>query len=242
MTAGRRRHRRHVHRPDPGRRRDRRRSTVGKVLTTPDDPSQAVETVLAETLARADAAPADGRARHPRHDAGHQRDHRAQGRATALLTTRGLPRRVRDRPRASLRPVRPVPGDADAAGAAPPALRGRRADAAPTARSLQAPDEAYVERAGRASWRDKGIEAIAVCFLHSYANPRTSSWSRAMPCGELAPGHARLALVRGGARDPRVRAHLDHRRQRLRPGPGRALPARAGAAAARARASAASCS
>ena len=34
--------------------------------------------------------------------------------------------------------------------------------------------------------REQGVEAVAVCFLHSYATPRTSSrWSRS--CGPNAP-------------------------------------------------------
>ena len=65
--------------------------TVGKSLTTPDDPSRAVETRAASTPPRGTAStPAEVDQVDPRHDAGHERDHRAQGRATALLATAGF--------------------------------------------------------------------------------------------------------------------------------------------------------
>ena len=51
---------------------------VGKVLTTPGDPSQAVEAVLVETLQQAGIDAGRGAASRPRHHPGHQRDHRAQ--------------------------------------------------------------------------------------------------------------------------------------------------------------------
>src|SRR5689334_22133371 len=62
----------------------------GKLLTTPDDPSRAVETVLAETLGRAGVAPADVR------DLVHGTTLvtnaliERKGARTALLTTQGF--------------------------------------------------------------------------------------------------------------------------------------------------------
>src|SRR5258708_19820971 len=50
----------------------------------------------------------------------------------------------------------------------------------------QAPDERAVA-ALVAELRDKGIETIAICFLHSYANPEHEQLVGAI-VGEIAPG------------------------------------------------------
>ena len=73
----------------------------------------------------------------------------------------------------------------------------------------------------------------------SRRSPSPSSTASQSRAGATRPGcrlsrrarYPRFHLVRRGAGDPRVRAHLDDRGQRLRPGPGRALPARPGGAA-----------
>ena len=153
---------------------------------------------------------------------------RAQGRLDRASGQRGIPRLTRDRPRASLRPLRPATGDAASPGAARAPLR--RAGAHPRRRldpSGHDLDEEYVERLAR-ELAAAGIEAVAIAFLNSFANP---SWSdaRGKPSTRRAR-YPRLDLVRRGAGDPGVRAHLDDRGQRLRPGPGRALPARPGGA------------
>ena len=75
-------------------------------------------------------------------------------------------------------------------------------------------DEAAVEALAARS-KAKGVEAIAIGFLHSYANPaherRTArSWRE-------AARRAHLHVVRGLPRGARVRALLDDRRQRLCP-------------------------
>ena len=64
-------------------------AVIGKTLTTPDDPSLAVENALRPRWRTARSKPG---ARHldPWHDAGDQRADRAQGRAAALLTTSGF--------------------------------------------------------------------------------------------------------------------------------------------------------
>ena len=91
---------------------------------------------------------------------------------------------------------------------------------------LIALDQDEVRRLGARLAAD-GVEAVAVCLLHAYANPgaRTSR-SREM----LRASHPQLfvtAVARDRARVPRIRAHLDHRAQRLR------RPARAATISAR---------
>ncbi len=82
---------------------------------------------------------------HPRHDAGDQRDHRAQGRQDRARHHRGVPRHDRDPPREPLRAIRRQYRPAAAAGAAP--LRfvvPERIDA--HGRVVTPLDEARVER------------------------------------------------------------------------------------------------
>ena len=203
---------------------------VGKTLTTPDDPSRRDRGRAGGdpgVRERGDGCPGPD---HPRHDAGHQRADRAQGRADRAAGQRGVPRFARDRPRASLRPLRPAAGDAASPGAARAALRragahpGRRLDP-PGARSGRGVCRAPGARAGRG--RDRGGRHRLPQQLRQ---PRAGA-TRAGGRAARRAGYPRLDLVRRGAGDPRVRAHLDDRRQCLRPGPGRALPARSGGAA-----------
>ena len=70
---------------------------------------------------------------------------------------------------------------------------------------------------------ERGIEAIAICFLHSFANADNERAARAAVAARRA-GPARGDLQRRRAGDPRVRAHADHGRERVRAGPRRALP------------------
>ena len=116
---------------------DGRTFQVGKVLTTPDRPDDAVIAGIEAVLGAARVPAGRGDPRPPRHHALHERPHRAQGRADRPRHDQGLPRRGRDRPRAPLRHVRPLHAAAAAARAAPPALRGRRAG--PGRRHREAP-------------------------------------------------------------------------------------------------------
>ena len=75
-------------------------------------------------------------------------------------------------------------------------------------------DPAAVEMLGRRLVA-LGIEAVAVCFLHSYANPAHEA-----AAGDVLRRHfprsVRDAEPRAAARIPRIRAHLDDGAQRLR--------------------------
>ncbi|MBV9599126.1 MAG: hydantoinase/oxoprolinase family protein [Chloroflexi bacterium] len=143
--------------------------TVGKVLTTPGDPSSAVADVLSEALSRTGASP--GAVRHVIHgttlvtNAVIER----KGARTALLTTRGFrdAYEIAREHRYDLYDLfleMPTP-------LVPRYLRLEVDERVYADGSVaRGPDADAVARLV-AELRDKGIEAIAVCFVHSYANP-----------------------------------------------------------------------
>ena len=143
--------------------------TVGKVLTTPADPSRAVADVLSDALQRA-AAPAES-VRHVIHgttlvtNAVIER----KGARTALLTTRGYrdAYEIAREHRYDLYDLfleMPTP-------LVPRYLRLEVDERVFADGSVaRAPDPDSVARLV-AELRDKDIQAIAVCFVHSYANP-----------------------------------------------------------------------
>ena len=105
-----------------------------------------------------------------------------------------------------------LPGSARAA---PPAPRGRRARDRRRARScapLDLEELAPVAATFRAR-RRRGRRGQR--FSTPIATPRTSR-PPATGCGSTCPSVAVSLSSRGRAGDPRVRAHVDHRRQRLR--------------------------
>ena len=83
--------------------------------------------------------------------------------------------------------------------------------------------------------REAEVEAVAVCLLFAFLHPeherRVGEAVR-----EALGGRPRLALERGAAGVPRVRALLDHRRRRLPRAEARRLPRAPGRAARRRRA------
>src|SRR5262252_2559517 len=159
--------------------------TVGKVLTTPSDPSQAVADVLQEALQRAEAPPQE--VHHVIHGTTLVTNAiiERKGAQTALLTTKGfrdayeIAREHRyDLYDLFLEMPRPL---------VPRYLRLEvdervYADGA----VARGPDPDQVARLV-AELRDKDIEAIAICFLHSYANPAHEQLVGAI-VGEVAPG------------------------------------------------------
>ena len=159
--------------------------TVGKVLTTPDDPSRAVAEVLSEALVRANAPP--DQVQHVIHgttlvtNAVIER----KGARTALLTTRGF----RDAYEIA-REHRYDLYDLFLEMPAPLVPRHLRLEIDERIYAdgtvARAPNEHAVATLV-AELRDKGIEAIAICFLHSYANPEHEQLVGAI-VGEIAPG------------------------------------------------------
>jgi N-methylhydantoinase A len=143
--------------------------TVGKVLTTPSDPSQAVADVLSEALQRTGAQPES--VRHVIHgttlvtNAVIER----KGARTALLTTRGYrdAYEIAREHRYDLYDLfleMPTP-------LVPRYLRLEVDERVYADGTLaRAPEPEAVAKLA-AELRDKDIHAIAVCFIHSYANP-----------------------------------------------------------------------
>src|SRR5258708_23809516 len=159
--------------------------TVGKVLTTPDDPSRAVAEVLSEALIRADAPP--DQVQHVIHgttlvtNAVIER----KGARTALLTTRGF----RDAYEIA-REHRYDLYDLFLEMPAPLVPRHLRLEVDervyPDGTIARAPDAHAVARLV-AELRDKGIEAIATSLVHSYSDPAHEPLVGAI-LGEVAPG------------------------------------------------------
>ncbi len=159
--------------------------TLGKELTTPDDPSRAVEIVLADALARAGVAASD--IKHLVHgttlvtNAVIER----KGAATALLTTAGF----RDSIEIG-RENRYELYDLMLENPKPLVPRHLRFDVPQrtlsTGENALELDEAYVEQLAR-ELADAGVEAVAICFLHSFTNPEHELRARAAVL-RAAPG------------------------------------------------------
>ena len=154
----------------------------------------------------------------PRHPA-----HRAAQEAVQLLAPAGAALAVA--------PARQAPPPADGRGARDGAERRRARARSTRTRCASA----------CAQLRDAGVEAVAVCLLHSLPQPRP----RAADQGDRArgvPGGLPLRLARGAAAVPRVRALLDRRPERLRRPQGLALRRALRRRPCRRRASATACS
>jgi N-methylhydantoinase A len=143
--------------------------SIGKVLTTPDDPSRAVETALHETLQLAGVQPSQ--IQHLIHGTTLVTNAMIErkGAKTALLTTQGF--------RDSIEIGRETRYDLyDLMLEQPKPLVPRylRFDVPQRTlmdgRSHQELDVAFVEQIS-AELAEHGIEAIAICFLHSFTNP-----------------------------------------------------------------------
>ena len=149
----------------------------------------------------------------PRNHRGVERGPRAEGRPHGADHHAGVSRRPRDPPPPDAAALRPHVGEAGAARRALPAPGGHRAHR----RARRGPDAARPGR-GRAGprtaprRRHRGPRRLPDQLLRQ---PR----ARGADQGARQPARARpggLLQRRGAAGDPRVRAHIDHRDQRLR--------------------------
>ena len=201
--------------------------SVHKRLTTPHDPSAGGDSTASTRCSqREGVAIADVTRCRARHDARHQRGDRAHGRGHRHAGDGRLQRHPRYGLRAPLRPVRPARQVSAAAGAAPAAPRGAGA------RALRRQRRAAARRGGGAApprkrFQELGVAAVAVCFLHSYANPAHEARAAEI-LREAAPGPVRLRLGRRLSQHARVRALDDDDRQRLHAADVRPLPRAAG--------------
>ncbi|MBE7556960.1 MAG: hydantoinase/oxoprolinase family protein [Anaerolineales bacterium] len=150
---------------------------VGKTLTTPADPSQAVETVLVETLQQAGVDP--GQVQHLVHGTTLVTNAiiERKGARTALLTTQGF--------RDSLeigREQRYDLYDLMLEHPRPLVPRYLRFDipqrTLADGSTLLELDEAHIERLAR-ELAESGIEAVAIVFLHSFADSSAERAARA---------------------------------------------------------------
>ena len=193
-----------------------------KSLTTPAQLTQRHHRLHPQERARCRR---DRRA-DPRLDHRHQHADRAQGRQHRPHRHPRHARRLHHRPRQPAGSLQPVLPPAPAAGAAPPHPRGRRAAAGRRRGARSRCNAASIAEACQTLQAAEGVEAVAVCFLHSYANPEHERSAGAMVRAAL-PRRLCVALARDPARVPRVRAHLDHGGQRLYRPEGRRLCAAA---------------
>ena len=181
-------------------------------------------------LEKAGAEAGADRPRRACHDALHQCADRAQGRHDRPAHHRGLPRRAGDRPRAQVRALRSLHRDAEAAGRAPVAARGRRAAGA-RRHVVEARSTSTALARGRRTGRARASRASPSCFLHAYANPAHERRRRRA----IAERFPDLSISLSSDMAPEIREYLrawHHGRQRLCPAAGRDLSraARAGAA------------
>jgi N-methylhydantoinase A len=166
------------------------RFLLGKELTTPDDPSRAVETVLADALRRAEASPADvARIVHGTTLVTNAVIER-KGARTALLTSTGFRDSVEigrenryDLYDLLLENPRPLV-DRHLRVEVP---QRTLADGSP----LLPLDEAFVARLA-AELAAAGVEAAAVCFLHSFTDPHDER--RARDILHAAAPHIRVSI------------------------------------------------
>ena len=155
--------------------------SIGKVLSTPSDPSegflQAAERALAEGAVEA----GDVRVRRPRHDRRDQRDHRGQDRAHRLRHDRGLPRRARDRPPDAADAVRHAVRQAGAARAARPCRRRARA-ARPAGRGARAARRRLGARRGaRSCGARASSRSRSACSTPTSTRSTSSASARSSP-------------------------------------------------------------
>ena len=138
-----------------------------------------------------------------------------RGARTALVATAGFARPADARPPDA---AAPLPARGRAAGAARGRSPRRWTSGAGPDGVLRRLDPESVERAAR-RLRRAGVEAVAVCLLHSYAHPRHER-EVARRLRRALPGRPRRRVGRCRAGVPGVRAGLDRGGRRL-PGPGR---------------------
>ncbi len=198
------------------------RLLTGKRLTTPDDPARACVEGLRELVARAGLGWARARPGRARDHARLERRHRAEGRPRRPPDDPGLPRRPDHRPGEALPALRPPHREAGArwspapgSGRSPSAWRSTARCWCRSTRPVCAATVRGLRRDGVASHRHllpPRLREPGPRAARRRDRPRGGAPCRGQP------------LVGDLAGDPRVRAHVDDRRQRLRDDRGPRLP------------------
>jgi N-methylhydantoinase A len=178
---------------------DRAEYRYHKLPTTADDPSKAILQGIAEIVERAGGACADIAFLVLGTTVATNAVLEGRTARTGMITTAGF-RDVIE----LARQRRPHHFDLDVPKPAPPAARDCRIEVDErvenTGRVLTALDEDAVRRAA-SLLRSKGVEAVAVCFLHAYANPAHERFARealraAWPDAYVCTSHEVLAEFR----------------------------------------------
>ena len=156
-----------------------------------------------------------------------------KGARIGVITTRGLPRRAGDAPP---RPAaRPGACGATSRRSSTATCASRSPSArSPTARSARRSTSRRCSAGARRCWR-AAREALRHRLHQRLRQPRQRARRAAPPLRAVWPNAARRRLARDPARDPRVRARLDHRAQRLSAAGRRRLPRQARRRAGRSR-------
>ena len=174
---------------------------------TPDDQSEGVMRAL-EAI---DGSASVDRLR-ARHDGRHERAARAPRRAHGARHHRGLPRRDRDRPPGPPVALRPDRAPARRRSCRASCASGARADGPGRASSSRSTRTAC-ERPSTRCARPRSRPSRSACCSRSCTPSTSARVGEALR--EALPGRPRLAVERGAAGVPRVRALLDHGRRRL---------------------------
>jgi len=158
---------------------------VGKLLTTPKDPSQAVEQGVVSVLGDAGSAAGDVRSLIHGTTLATNALIERKGARTALLTTAGFRDAVEigREGRYDMYDLfidQPTP-------LVPRHLRLEVAERIMADGSVVAPLDGASARAAIVQLKDAGVEALAICLLHAYRNPAHERALRDL-CAELLPG------------------------------------------------------
>ena len=221
------RRRRHLHRRPAGR-RGQRRDLAGQDRLHPGGPGgRRARTGIGKVCAEAGIELARDRPGAARHHGRDQRDPRGQGRHASGWSP----------PRASGRccrsPAPSCPAGWPAGSSGPSRSRWPRwrtpsrstSGSPPTARVIRELDEADVRGRSWPGWPARASRRSPSRLINSFADPAHER-RIAEIAAEVLPGVPVSLSSRRAARDARVRAHADHRRQRLRPAAGQAVRAR----------------
>ena len=145
-----------------------------KVPSTPDDYSRGIATAPSRSSRSSGSTHRRSQASSTRRRSPPTPSSSYKGARTGAPDDRGLPRRAGDAPPAHPGALRPAIREAAAAGAAPASLEVRERIGPRGEVRVPLDEESVASRRGEV-FRDADVEAVAISFLHAYANPATSA-------------------------------------------------------------------